>query len=173
MKIKLNLFSRKLFSEFFTAMYETGADFTNSFRKLSHLTLNGRENIKADIKDFLGIILNECNSFDEFKKNTTPRFKPETLVQLLEVCQQNPSVLEYYGLSEAIVKKELEKMEKFAEISKWTSSDKSSEDQKIWTKWLESYLDRIYSECESFNEVKSQERIELMNSNNPRYVLKK
>lgn len=58
-------------------MYETGSDFTNSFRKLSELQTNGRENIDKDISDYLQIILQECCPCNEFKQNLRPKFPLE------------------------------------------------------------------------------------------------
>jgi hypothetical protein len=75
--LKLILIKRKLIDELFYVMYETRADFTNSFRKLSLLNLNGPGHIDKDIDDFLHIILKECCSIEELKFFIMPKFPKE------------------------------------------------------------------------------------------------
>ena len=58
-------------------MYETGCDFTNSFRKLSFLSLNGENQIEKDISDYIDIILKECRPLDEMKNFFKPKFPKE------------------------------------------------------------------------------------------------
>ena len=64
-------------------LYETGSDFTNSFRKLSELKTSGRENIDQDISSYLKIILLECSSLNEFKQNLKPKFPLEFVYLLI------------------------------------------------------------------------------------------
>ena len=58
-------------------MYETGADFTNSFRKLAQLRLSGKSHIDCDIKEYLSIILEDCSSINEMKDFFKPKFPKE------------------------------------------------------------------------------------------------
>ena len=58
-------------------MYETGADFTNSFRSLNKINLNGLDDIDKDVNNYLEIILAECCSLDEYKKTFKPNFPKE------------------------------------------------------------------------------------------------
>ena len=58
-------------------MYETGADFTNSFRKLSQLKLTGAEKVDDDIKQYLQDFLTECSSVDEFIALNRPKMPRE------------------------------------------------------------------------------------------------
>jgi uncharacterized protein YdiU (UPF0061 family) len=118
MRKKLGLFEemegdQELIESFKTTMFETCADFTNSFRALSKLELNGKTCIEADIESFLAVICGECCSAAELKEIVKPKFKPETLEKLLEAVQENPHVLQYYGLSEELVKNEVSNMERF------------------------------------------------------------
>lgn len=70
-------FQRELFQEFFDVMFQTGADFTNSFRKLAQLKLNGPDRIDEDIKDYLSLIESDCCPVDEFKAFNRPRMNKE------------------------------------------------------------------------------------------------
>ena len=58
-------------------MYETGSDFTNSFRKLSELSLNGKEKIEEDVNEYLNVILKQCCSITEMKTFHKPKFPKE------------------------------------------------------------------------------------------------
>ena len=58
-------------------MYNTGSDFTNSFRKLSELNTNGREKIEDDIMEYMKIILKQCCSISEMLTFHKPKFPKE------------------------------------------------------------------------------------------------
>lgn len=66
-----------MIEDFFNTMYETGADFTNSFRKLSLINAKDKNNIDKDINDFLKIITEECSCVDEFREIFKPKFPVE------------------------------------------------------------------------------------------------
>ena len=68
---------RELFREFFDVMYQTGADFTNSFRKLSQLELNGPDCIENDIKQYLSNAQSDWCTIDEFQAFNRPRMNKE------------------------------------------------------------------------------------------------
>ena len=59
-------------------MHQTGADFTNSFRKLSRLKLSGPAETQQDITEYLeAALLEECCTVDELKMNMKPKFSTE------------------------------------------------------------------------------------------------
>ena len=68
---------RDLLNELLDTMFETRADFTNSFRKLSLLELNCRAHIAEDIEKYLKIILPECCGLAELKAFFKPKFPKE------------------------------------------------------------------------------------------------
>lgn len=173
MRKKLGLFAemeedKKLVESFLATLFETGTDFTNSFRNLSRLQLNGRDEIESDIKEFLKIISKQFCPVEEMKNRIMPKFKPETLEKLLQAMQENPIILSYYGLSEEFIRTEVANLEKFQKVEDWTEDDKQQVDLKAWTKWLNTYLDRLYKECEQFDVNQMKKRVDLMNSVNPR-----
>lgn len=175
MRKKLGLFAemeedKKLVESFLATLFETGTDFTNSFRNLSRLQLNGRDEIESDIKEFLKIISKQFCPIEEMKNRIMPKFKPETLEKLLQAMQENPIILSYYGLSEEFIRTEVANLEKFQKVEDWTEDDKQQVDLKAWTKWLNTYLDRLYKECEQFDVNQMKKRVDLMNSVNPRLM---
>lgn len=81
MRKKLGLFTQQnsdesLIEHFMSTMYETGADFTNSFRHLSLLSVN-KDNFENDISDFLKIIIQECSLLNEYREIFKPKFPEE------------------------------------------------------------------------------------------------
>lgn len=175
MRKKLGLFAEmeedeKLVESFLATLFETGADFTNSFRSLSRLQLSGRDKIESDIKEFLKIISKQFCPVEEMKNRIMPKFKPETLEKLLQAMQENPIILSYYGLSEEFIRTEVANMEKFQKVQDWTEDDKQQVDLKAWTEWLNTYMDRLYKECEQFDVNQMKKRADLMNSVNPRLM---
>lgn len=179
MRKKLGLFTNKpddekLIKELFDVMYETGVDFTNSFRKLSLLDLNVPDEIDKDIKNFITIILNECRSLEESKNFLKPKFPRETLDKLLAAMREQPGILDYFGLSEKIVNDDVKNSEKYDKIISLEVDDKAKLDSEIWSNWLKKYIKRIYDELDinSVDETTKKKRIQMMNSNNPRFVLR-
>jgi serine/tyrosine/threonine adenylyltransferase len=121
MSLKFGLKQRKIddekmFNEFLGVMYETGADFTNSFRKLSQLTLSGKDKIDNDLENYLSIILNECCSVDELKTFYKPKFDGETLSKLLEALEVHPEIVSYLGISEATLLNQASFAQKYERI---------------------------------------------------------
>ncbi len=157
---------------FLATLQETGCDFTNSFRRLNSLKLNGPENMQADIDEFIGLIVKECRSIEETIESIEPKFKPETLEKLLNAIQENPAILQYYGLSETFVKNEVENMEMHRKIKNWTQNDKNKSDSEAWKIWLTKYIKRIYNDCETIEADYITSRVKLMNKNNPRQKYK-
>ncbi|CAF0971086.1 unnamed protein product, partial [Brachionus calyciflorus] len=162
-----------LFNEFFETMYETGADFTNSFRKLSLFDIT--DNKDEDIKKFMSIILEQCASVDEIRGFFKPKMPKETLDKLISAMEDNPGILEYFGLSEVFVKNQLKFIEKYEKLKGKTSEDKKALDTELWSTWFNKYRERINQEMdpksENFDAIKA-ERVKLMNSNNPRFILR-
>ena len=52
-------------------------------------------------------------------------------------------------------------------IKEWTVEDKLRKDSELWTNWLKKYINRLYEEENSIDK-----RIDLMNSTNPRFILR-
>ena len=55
-----------------------------------------------------------------------------SITKLLEAAQINPMILEYYGLSEAILNQQVNKMEKFKEIKVYLYSIRSNNNNNFF-----------------------------------------
>lgn len=58
-------------------------------------------------------------------------------------------------------------------IQNYTAEDKKKIDSELWSKWLRNYIERVYDEPNyKPSEDHKRERTSLMNSNNPRFILR-
>ncbi|PVD37284.1 hypothetical protein C0Q70_04281 [Pomacea canaliculata] len=168
--------SIKLVEELLMTMKETGADFTNSFRCLSHLPLPGTTSFKERQEEVLTYLLTQCSTVEELKKSFRPRMDPKQLQTLFVLMQTNPSLLAVLGRGFGALQAELERIEKLGELEGVTQEVKKSEDEQKWKEWLEKYTARLLMEtdglCETPLESAVEERVKVMNANNPRIVLR-
>ena len=67
----------------------------------------------------------------------------------------------------SLVLKEEEKMKKFEEVSKMDLSEKLKRDRQEWTQWLTKYQARLKED-----KGDAAQRVELMNKNNPSFILR-
>ena len=89
--------------------------------------------------------------------------------------EENPHILEYFGLSEVFLKNQLMFMEKYEKLKGKTNDDKKKLDSEVWSKWLRQYYERVSEDFDSKSEnfeSKMSERVKVMNSNNPRFILR-
>lgn len=82
-------------------------------------------------------------------------------------------VLAYLGFSSEIIISEMNKAKKFAEIEGLTNQKKSESDRGQWLTWFKNYFNRLEREYDE--ETRGdyfRRRIETMNLNNPRFILR-
>lgn len=144
-------------------MFDTGADFTNTFRALSNLKvtkdgvdLESREELITKICDTC------CYSAEECQKGTTPGGSDremEMFTMMLRHGMLDPS--QEMRLREMIAEQE-RKSGKF----KMSQEEKSTNDRDLWKAWFEVYTIRLGKE-DYF-----PDRKKLMDANNPKYILR-
>ena len=171
----------KLIEELFEVMYETGADFTGSFRKLSQLRFSGEDRIEQDVAELVKALSVECcSSVDEYKSFFKPKLPKDTLAKIVKAAEEEPSILNYFGLSERFVKNEVVFTEKQEKIRDFTEEDKRRVNCEQWSGWLVKYMRRVYAEGDLGNNSSNnddnnyywEQRVKSMNKNNPRFVLR-
>jgi len=63
--------------------------------------------------------------------------------------------------------------EKVRQLKMLTQEEKEKNDRKLWTEWIGTYKARLDQECDQQDvEEVNQERVRIMKSNNPRFVLR-
>ncbi|KYO47499.1 selenoprotein O [Alligator mississippiensis] len=160
----------KLVSELLETMHLTGADFTNIFRLLSSFSVD-LDFLKFE--EFLEKIANQCASMEELKVAFKPQMDPRQLSMMLMLAQSNPQLFALIG-TKANINEELERIEQYSKLQQLTAADLLSRNNRHWTEWLEKYRARLEKEIENINAVDTwnAERVKVMNSNNPKYILR-
>uniref|UniRef100_A0A8D2PFS2 Selenoprotein O n=1 Tax=Zosterops lateralis melanops TaxID=1220523 RepID=A0A8D2PFS2_ZOSLA len=160
----------KLVSELLETMHLTAGDFTNIFYLLSSFS--------ADIdpskyEDFLEELTSQCASVEELKVVFKPQMDPRQLSMMLMLAQSNPQLFALIG-TKANINKELERIEQFSKLQQLTADDLLSRNKRHWKEWLEKYKVRLQKEIESIGNADAwnNERVKVMNSNNPKYILR-
>ncbi|CAM9864274.1 unnamed protein product [Lampetra fluviatilis] len=150
-------------------MQSTGADFTNSFRLLSRLTLEA-----GSVEELATLLCRQCATVEEMKRASKPRIDPRQLSLLLALAQANPQVLRMFG-GRSGLERELRCVEASERWRLATPAEKEAEDARAWTQWLNAYSCRLLQEREvSGLEAASwrRETAAAMDSANPRVVLR-
>jgi len=103
----------------------------------------------------------------------------ETLKQMIVVAQQNPMMLQLFGMTPQKLINEINKV-KAKEAAKEKGVDpeeeKKQRDLTLWRAWLAKYRQRLRKEGENRNHQEiaqiDKERIKEMNAHNPKYILR-
>uniref|UniRef100_H3BB85 Selenoprotein O n=2 Tax=Latimeria chalumnae TaxID=7897 RepID=H3BB85_LATCH len=162
----------KLVSELLETMQSTGMDFTNCFRLLSSFPIPGVSS-SFKMEDYIEKIIEQCGSLEELKVLCKPQMDPRQLSMILMLAQSNPQLFDLIG-SKAAVTKELDRIERYSKLQQLTDADLLSRNKKQWTEWLQKYSSRLEEEKEGTTDIDelNVQRVKLMNSNNPKFVLR-
>ncbi|NWZ33255.1 SELO protein, partial [Brachypodius atriceps] len=160
----------KLVSELLETMHLTAGDFTNIFYLLSSFSVDIDP---SKFEDFLEELTSQCASVEELKVVFKPQMDPRQLSMMLMLAQSNPQLFALMG-TKANINKELERIEQFSKLQQLTADDLLSRNKRHWKEWLEKYRVRLQKEIESIGNADAwnTERVKVMNSNNPKYILR-
>ncbi|XP_071941976.1 protein adenylyltransferase SelO, mitochondrial-like [Antedon mediterranea] len=164
---------KSLIESFLETMQLTGADFTNCFRGLTKVPLPGSPDAESAIAGVLEYYLTQCCTAETLKKSNQPRMHPRQLEMYMMLAQMNPDLLAQLGQGHQMLLQEIERMKKSKEMESLTDKEKRKTDSEMWSKWLKLYSSRLEAEIEtSQTEEFIKNRIESMNRNNPKYILR-
>eukprot|EP00112_Aurelia_sp_Birch-Aquarium-sp1_P017326 Seg400.8 transcript_id=Seg400.8/GoldUCD/mRNA.D3Y31 product="Selenoprotein O" protein_id=Seg400.8/GoldUCD/D3Y31 len=165
----------ELITALFDTMKETCADFTNTFRFMSKILVEIESPEKEE--EVINYLVSQCKTAEEMKSSLETKSSPQQVQLLLMMIQAQPGLLQQLGGGAVKqLEKELEKMEKMKGLKDLTQTDKNEKDRNLWKKWLEKYRARLQKEFESMEASAKEDartnRIQMMNNNNPRIVLR-
>ncbi|KAK0145770.1 Selenoprotein O [Merluccius polli] len=177
-------------------MHNTGADFTNTFRSLAQIPCptEGEEGV---VKEATDLLLEQCTSLEELRLANKPSMEPRELAMLLSMAQSNPALFQMISDRKTIAR-QLEKLSKLQELTDTNQDELRGKQAEEWTGWITSYRKKeqflwLWSQrnpqphCAIINtgsvwpaswraENNVQEvlddRLRVMNSTNPRVVLR-
>ena len=189
---------KELIASLLEVMKQTGADWTNTFRHLSTIKIPLAERTKANQEketanerekekekgnekddDALRYLLNQGVSVEALKAKLVPSIPVDRLRKLIALAQSDPRLLMLAGITDpSILIGEIEKYNKLADLEGTTEESKREKDTKLWVEWMERYRERLKKEVEDIRESEEAVgkacalRVEVMNRNNPKYVLR-
>ncbi|KAM4675545.1 protein adenylyltransferase SelO, mitochondrial [Discoglossus pictus] len=158
----------KLVSDLLETMNVTGSDFTNIFRLLSKYSGN-----VDNSEEFMDSVIQQCASMEELKVAFRPKMDPRQLSMMLMLAQTNPRLFELIG-TQANINKEIERMEQYTKLQESTTEELLNKNKTRWKEWLQKYSVRLEKEKESIGNSDAflNERVKIMNSNNPAFILR-
>ena len=97
-------------------LHKTGSDFTNSFRTLSKIPYPDSPDFQANYDQIRQHMIENSCTEQELKHSLMPKIDPRQLMMFRQLMQMNPGILEQMGVGSKRIMKEMEKIEKLAEI---------------------------------------------------------
>lgn len=165
-----------LIIELLQTMHNTGADFTNTFRCLSQIACptegdsGGEEGI---IREATQLLLEQCASLEELKAANKPTMDPRELAMLLSLAQSNPTLFQMIS-DRMTIARQLDKLSKLKDLMETSQEELKTKQAEDWTAWITRYRKRLGRELDGQSDVEAvqDERLKVMDSTNPRVVLR-
>lgn len=182
MRKKLGLLKKEdpedeiLITKLLQTMHNTGADFTNTFRSLSLISCPTEENSEGEedsVKKATDLLIEQCASQEELKAVNKPTMDPRELAVLLSMAQSNPTLFQMISDS-ATIARQLERLSKLKDLMETTQEELKTKQAEDWTSWITQYRKRLARELEGQSDVQAvqEERVRVMDSTNPRVILR-
>ncbi|KAM3870073.1 selenoprotein O1 [Diretmus argenteus] len=181
MRKKLGLLKKEepedemLITELLQTMHNTGADFTNTFRSLSQISCpsDGEGEGEEIVKQAAALLLEQCASIEELKAANKPTMDPRELAMLLSMAQSNPLLFQMVS-DRGTIARQLEKLSKLKDLTGTNQEGLRIKQADDWTLWITRYRKRLARELEGQSDVQAaqEERVRVMDSTNPRVVLR-
>lgn len=180
MRLKLGLLKKELSTDkdliksLFDTMEETGADFTNTFRFLSNVTPTSSTG-NGSGQDDVEYLVSQCVSLQALISSISrnPEWS-QMMATAREAWQFTPNVISHFEKeAEHFLLEDKRRKEKLRQLKMSSQSEKEARDRKLWANWIGIYRERLDQESDeqNFDQV-NQERVKVMNANNPRFVLR-
>lgn len=180
MRKKLGLLKKELLEDkglitsFYDTMERTGADFTRSFRCLSTLAVPGHPEHEPSKESLLSKLLSCCSSHAELAAHLKAQTSSRDYQLFLILSQSNPELLEQLGKGALAKERIMAQMEKAKELKEMSAEDFKARNKKMWIDWIDEYCKRLATDVEGVEDLQAlqDERVRVMNSNNPRFILR-
>uniref|UniRef100_A0A3Q1IW04 Selenoprotein O n=1 Tax=Anabas testudineus TaxID=64144 RepID=A0A3Q1IW04_ANATE len=182
MRKKLGLLKKEepedeiLITELLKTMHNTGADFTNTFRSLSQISCSAEaesEEEEDHVKQATDLLLEQCASLEELKAANKPTMDPRELAMLLSMAQSNPALFQMIS-DRMTLARQLDRLNRLKDLMETSQEMLKAKHAEEWTQWIKCYRKRLARELEAQSDVQAvqEERVRVMDSSNPRVVLR-
>ncbi|XP_055859967.1 protein adenylyltransferase SelO, mitochondrial-like isoform X2 [Biomphalaria glabrata] len=165
---------RELFNSFFETLERTAADFTNCFRYLSNFPLPGLSDYEEKKADVIKYFVSQSSTVAELKKVNRVRYENSQLMLYLMLAESRPEMIPNLRKVMPEIVQELNKMERLKELKDLTDESLSQKSFERWSAWFEKFALRLQLEKADVSDLNSlsEERKKIMNSVNPKFVLR-
>mmetsp|Transcript_32089 Transcript_32089/g.31400 ORF Transcript_32089/g.31400 Transcript_32089/m.31400 type:complete len:145 (+) Transcript_32089:1109-1543(+) len=116
----------------FQAFEKTGADFTNTFRTLSNLSLQD-QNTSVVLEE----ILKNTAPVNSFIKTKESKFSPEMLKKIKQIMEKDPAFLKYIHLDPKKAKDLIYQDESVQKMKQISQQERDADNKQIWQTWLD------------------------------------
>lgn len=164
---------KTLISSFLETMEKTGGDFTTTFRCLSNFPLPGCHGFENQITEAKKKLLEQCSTMEELQSSYAPRMDPRQLAMFMSILRTAPELAALdKGFRQVVI--EVERAEKLSKLEEMTEAEKKAEDASLWNEWIDKYMMRLKFDISGITDVEAAnaKRIQVMNSNNPKFILR-
>ncbi|KAM7284912.1 protein adenylyltransferase SelO, mitochondrial [Ixodes scapularis] len=163
-----------LITSFYDAMEATGADFTRSFRCLSTLCVPGHDQHESSKDALKAALLSCCSTHSDLMTHFRTLSSTRDFQLFLILSQSNPELLEQLGKGVLAKERIMAQIEKGKELKDMTAEEMEKKNAQVWTEWIEKYSRRLAAEAKDHSDLQGlqEQRVQLMNSHNPRFVLR-
>ncbi|XP_039471557.1 selenoprotein O1 [Oreochromis aureus] len=182
MRKKLGLLKKEdpedeiMITKLLQTMHNTGADFTNTFRSLSLISCPTEENSEGEedsVKKATDLLIEQCAIFWPIRIITVMFCICSELAMLLSMAQSNPTLFQMIS-DRATIARQLERLSKLKDLMETTQEELKTKQAEDWTSWITQYRKRLARELEGQSDVQAvqEERVRVMDSTNPRVILR-
>ncbi|XP_076578293.1 selenoprotein O2 isoform X2 [Chaetodon auriga] len=165
----------ELISDLLRLMHDTGADFTNTFRLLSGVPWpEDGHSERATVEPVVDLILEQCASIEELKHFGEKAFQDNIeLAMILSMAQTNPVMFGMVANTPG-VSQQLERMGRLKELLGTDQDELQKKQRDDWIRWVGRYRRRLAGEGDGTSDLSliKEERLRVMNSINPRVILR-
>lgn len=157
-----------LWKSLLDTMHATGVDFTRTLRLMRKIHQDDH---------FLEAIMEMTSSLDDQIEMLRPVLSDSDFAVVLPIFKQSPQSMEMFGLSEVLVKSEIEKREKITALKAMSEDYFHTSLRAQWEKFLQDYHARIQRDGPSSSPLPLTSdlptlRVQRMNESNPAFVLR-
>ncbi|XP_022604888.1 selenoprotein O-like [Seriola dumerili] len=165
----------ELVSDLLRVMHNTGADFTNTFHLLSCVPWPEEgDSERATLGPVVDLILQQCSSIEELKHFGEKAYQENIeLAMILSMAQTNPAMFSMVSDRPGVAQ-QLERMGRLKELLETDQDELKEKQRDDWIHWVSRYRKRFAKECDGTSDLSliKKERLSVMNSHNPRVVLR-
>ncbi|KXZ47900.1 hypothetical protein GPECTOR_32g513 [Gonium pectorale] len=167
-----------LVADLLAAMEETGADFTNTFRRAACLSrfpvpAPNADPSSSDVVAAGGVldyILTQVADAATLAAAAAPRIPAHNLQMLSMLATKNPELLHQMGMTQQMLASELERLRRSEQLKKVSEAAKREADTARWSAWLAAYGARLQRGGAAGADP--AERVAAMQATNPRFILR-